>query len=684
MLEESSHQYLMRLGTRNYDSVQQKLTDASGNNIKLRPQSARVLAILAARPKEVISKNDLIAAVWPDVSVTDDSLTQCIADIRKALDDRGHNVLRTAPKHGYVLWDIVDPVVTPEISPQEGLMDTNVRSLLGGVPQHTVLYILGSGRLLNTAKLRDVIGSITTLHPPIRSQQLEAHVALLTFETPIEAVRYAQALMRHGPGLSLDSLRMGIDILSRQSESTLAQLVDCLAANHIAATVDIRDQLYGSLECDFEDLGDFGGQGTTKCVRAYRVHNYEKSRLFVSQIDADEVLPTIAVLPLLQGNEGVEFNVLGNILADDIICTLSQAADFNVTSRLSTVGIQSKNTPLTEIATALNADFILSGNSFKESDNLIVTLEFIDTRSGKVLWAERKIHPVADWINDSGIVEGIANQIRKTIALNEVMRARFYPLHSLKNFTLLISAISLMHRLSWSDFQTARAMLDEIADRVPDHPVVLSWMARWYVLLVQQGWTDAPDRDGHTALQYSSRALEVDPECALALVSEGAVLINLFRDLDRAEERYNAALEINPNDANGRLLRGTLYAFKGDGKLAVKDSERAMNLAPLDPHKFMFLALSAGASLAAEDWGRAIELSNASLRLNRAHASTLRIKSVAQMRFGLEAAARETANDLLKVQPGLTVSSWLETSPSGQFEIGRKFAATLREIGVPD
>ena len=51
----------------------------------LRPQSAAVLRALAARRGETVSKDALHAAVWGDIAVTDDSLVQCIGDIRRAL-----------------------------------------------------------------------------------------------------------------------------------------------------------------------------------------------------------------------------------------------------------------------------------------------------------------------------------------------------------------------------------------------------------------------------------------------------------------------------------------------------------------------------------------------------------------------------------------------------------------------
>lgn len=80
-----------------------ELRTVEGKAVSLRSQSAEVLSVLAARPGEIVSKDALMQAVWPDTFVTDDSLTQCIADIRRALGDDAHVIVETVPKRGYRL-----------------------------------------------------------------------------------------------------------------------------------------------------------------------------------------------------------------------------------------------------------------------------------------------------------------------------------------------------------------------------------------------------------------------------------------------------------------------------------------------------------------------------------------------------------------------------------------------------
>ena len=79
------------------------LHDGHGNRIDLRNKSSEVLACLAARAGDIVSKSELLECAWPDTTVTDESLTQCIADIRRAIGDSDQTLLQTFVGKGYSL-----------------------------------------------------------------------------------------------------------------------------------------------------------------------------------------------------------------------------------------------------------------------------------------------------------------------------------------------------------------------------------------------------------------------------------------------------------------------------------------------------------------------------------------------------------------------------------------------------
>ncbi|KJS43174.1 MAG: hypothetical protein VR71_12030 [Roseovarius sp. BRH_c41] len=81
------------------------LEDSRGDERFLRPKSYRLLEVLLDRRGKLVSKDDLVREVWPNVFVSDDSLAQCVSDVRRALGAEGAGLLRTVPRRGYVLLD---------------------------------------------------------------------------------------------------------------------------------------------------------------------------------------------------------------------------------------------------------------------------------------------------------------------------------------------------------------------------------------------------------------------------------------------------------------------------------------------------------------------------------------------------------------------------------------------------
>jgi len=69
--------------------------------IPLRPKTFELLRHFILNPGRLLSKDELMAAIWPDVIVTDDSLVQCVAELRRALGKAGQTLITTVPRRGY-------------------------------------------------------------------------------------------------------------------------------------------------------------------------------------------------------------------------------------------------------------------------------------------------------------------------------------------------------------------------------------------------------------------------------------------------------------------------------------------------------------------------------------------------------------------------------------------------------
>jgi DNA-binding winged helix-turn-helix (wHTH) protein/TolB-like protein/Tfp pilus assembly protein PilF len=100
----------LRIGEWRIDSATNAL-DRAGRTVRIEPKAMEVLVALADRAGEVVSREELLAAVWPGVVVGDDVLTQSINKLRKALGDKPRSpaYIETISKRGYRLIAPVAP-----------------------------------------------------------------------------------------------------------------------------------------------------------------------------------------------------------------------------------------------------------------------------------------------------------------------------------------------------------------------------------------------------------------------------------------------------------------------------------------------------------------------------------------------------------------------------------------------
>lgn len=143
-----------------------ELRDAGNRHVVLRRRSFELLLILARQHDQVVPKDDLIAANWRGLAVTDDSLTKCISEIRRALGPGLRDTIRTIAGRGYMLTGWAQDAAgrlayRPPDVPARGQDFRPVPQLLGRaeeieairalLPQHRLVTIAGPGGVGKTS-----------------------------------------------------------------------------------------------------------------------------------------------------------------------------------------------------------------------------------------------------------------------------------------------------------------------------------------------------------------------------------------------------------------------------------------------------------------------------------------------------------------------------------------------------
>jgi DNA-binding winged helix-turn-helix (wHTH) protein len=93
------------------DAARSSLRTAD-REVQLRPKSFDVLHYLVEHADRLVTKEELIKAIWPNVVATDESLTHCVSEARQAIGDVGQAIIKTVPRRGYRFAAAVSRIVT--------------------------------------------------------------------------------------------------------------------------------------------------------------------------------------------------------------------------------------------------------------------------------------------------------------------------------------------------------------------------------------------------------------------------------------------------------------------------------------------------------------------------------------------------------------------------------------------
>ena len=101
-------------------NIERGCLQSAGADLELRPKAFVLLLYLVRHAGKLASKDELVSIVWPDVCVSDDSLAQCVREVRHLLGDETQRFIRTVPRRGYIFVAEVSPIGPDDLASMTG------------------------------------------------------------------------------------------------------------------------------------------------------------------------------------------------------------------------------------------------------------------------------------------------------------------------------------------------------------------------------------------------------------------------------------------------------------------------------------------------------------------------------------------------------------------------------------
>ena len=520
----------------------------SGTPIAVQPQVFDLLEYLIRSRDRVVTKDDLLAAVWNGRIVSESTLGTRINAARNAIGDSGEDqrLIRTA--HGKGVRFVGD-----------------VREEEGTVRKLAAIFaadVEGYSRLMG----QDEVGTLRRLTGcrAILDERIAAYrgrifgsagdSVVADFASAVDAVQCAVAVqetlaeekqLRFRIGVHVGDVIVQGENLFGDGVNIAARLEALAEPGGICISGTVRDQIGTKLPIAVTDLGEQQVKNIAEPIRAYRVGGASAAAVAALSLPLPEK-PSIAVLPFHNLSADPEQEYFADGMVEEITTALSHYPSLFVIARNSCFTYKGRAVDVKQVGRELGVRYVLEGSVRKAGDRIRVAAQLVEAETGIHDWAERYDRDLTDiFALQDEITQAVTIAVAPAIAGAEQRRAMRRPPESLD---------------AWAAYQRGL----------------------WHF---SKGTLD----DNALAQKFFQQAIYLDPSFAgsftgLAYAHWRAAGVfgtqNLTEAEDLAEGLVRRAVTLDANDAEARTCFGNQLMRRGDYAGALAEIERALAMSP--------------------------------------------------------------------------------------------------------
>jgi TolB-like protein/DNA-binding winged helix-turn-helix (wHTH) protein/Flp pilus assembly protein TadD len=507
-----------------------------GLKLKVQEQPFQVLAMLLARPGELVTREEIRSRLWPQDTFVDfdHGLNAAVRRLRDALNDDAETprFVETLPRRGYRFIAPVEKLSIEEAGQLEvGIgtspaVPTSGATGMGASPSEKVALdkVMDHGRETDSTRVTmpakpDAVVEPRT--PPI-----------VTSQTAPPSASISQQL-----------------VLPRATDARASKRVKML----LAAVVILA-------------------------VVAAAFVTYQMGSKRAKQ----PAITSLAVLPLqnLSGDPAQQY--LADGITEELIGRLSRIRHLRVISHTSVMRFKNTQLSVPEIARMLRVDAVVEGAVMREGSRIRVHAQLIRAASDEHFWSESYDRELRDVLAmDADVAQAVARKVEVTITGEEHERlAAIRPVAPEVYENYLKGKFALDRRNNKSDVEESITYFNQAIKKDPTFAPGYLGLASAYWDLGSVFMGGVGEQERPRAVLAAQKALELDPELA-----EAHVLMALIAETQwhwaEAESEYHRALDLRPNDAFAYSGLAWWLDCQGRTEEAVTMRRHARELDPL-------------------------------------------------------------------------------------------------------
>jgi len=256
-------------------------------------------------------------------------------------------------------------------------------------------------------------------------------------------------------------------------------------------------------------------------------------------------IESIAVLPFENRSGSSDSDYLSEGLADSLIYRLSQLPNLKVTPTSSVMRYRGKEPDVSSVAKELQVDALMSGRLTQRGDDLSISVQLIDSRNDKIIWAEQYERKMSDLLAVQREIAGaIAKQLQVKLAGENATAVTRRETENNEAYQLYLKGQYQLNKRTEESLTKGVEYFRQATEQDPGYALAYSGLADAYNHLGLWAMLP-PDESFPRAKAAAEKALQLDNTLAEAHAAIAFSKFQYYWDFEGAESEYQQAIKLN-------------------------------------------------------------------------------------------------------------------------------------------
>ena len=313
------------------------------------------------------------------------------------------------------------------------------------------------------------------------------------------------------------------------------------------------------------------------------------TRTDAPEVDAD-TRRTIAVLPFLNMSGDPQNEYFSDGIAEEILNLLVKLPQLRVASRTSSFVFKGGQVDMKAVGQKLGVGNVLEGSVRRAGDRVRITAQLIEVATDSHLWSETYDRELKDvFAIQDDIARSIVAALEVTLTPRDRRALQSVATEDTQAYDYYLRGRRYFYEFTRRQFHNAIRMFKRAIEQDPNFALAYAGMADAYSLLYQ--WADSSEENIRRANEASIKAVTLDPDSAEANAARGNALA-ISGKHDEAERAFENAILLNPGKSGPYYFYGRDCLAQGKFEKAARLFREACRLNPDDYEAPGFLAMA--------------------------------------------------------------------------------------------